>query len=273
MTSVRTDKDMATLDERCRSALGAINGRLLQRYVALLNEGQNPAYAVLKVRRPQDAYLVESSCARGAALQYGWNVITAGVYCSPLNWRCVPSQVTHSDSSQPSIGRPSTALVARTLRKYNKAARRYLASSARAPGTVLNDGDPVAWKGEGRGDAAVLQAPSVHRHRRQLAQSTSPAPTPVRLGRHVLPLPCKRGVMLCPMRAECPMPACSPRRHAARAAVINRDKSVGIVTAVTRGRVCLTLDCLVRRRPQASSSKSKTPSRTRCRPTRRSGSR
>ena len=50
ITSIRNDDDIKSLDERCRSAHIALDGSHLQTYIALLNEGQTPAYAAVKVR-------------------------------------------------------------------------------------------------------------------------------------------------------------------------------------------------------------------------------
>ena len=49
MTSVRGTANLESLDERCRPADIALGEGELQTYVALLNDGQIPAYAVIKV--------------------------------------------------------------------------------------------------------------------------------------------------------------------------------------------------------------------------------
>ena len=49
MTSIRSATDLESLDERCRSAYAALSNGNLHTYIALLNSGQVPAYAVVKV--------------------------------------------------------------------------------------------------------------------------------------------------------------------------------------------------------------------------------
>ncbi len=49
MTSVRSTEDLRDLDERCRSSDIALVDGKSRSYIALLNDGQTPAYAVIKV--------------------------------------------------------------------------------------------------------------------------------------------------------------------------------------------------------------------------------
>ena len=84
------------------------------------------------------------------------------------------SQVIHPVLSKPPLSNPSPAAwPSRTFRDCTMAASRWLDSSADAAGAMLGRG---AWTG--KTEPVVLRMQSLRRHRRQLAQSTSPTPTP-----------------------------------------------------------------------------------------------
>ncbi len=66
---IRNDDDLAGLGKRCRSSVAAITGDSLQTYIALLNEGRSPAYAVLKASL--STFSAEQSSSRAETLVTG----------------------------------------------------------------------------------------------------------------------------------------------------------------------------------------------------------
>ena len=170
-------EDLQDLDERCQSSdIALAEGRS---YIALLNDGQIPAYAVIKVCSSVPS-LIAIAAVELAMLLHCHTAARSSSTEAPTHLLEQPWLHTQVTFQTPLSEAPSAAWASRALRDRSEAASRWLDSAADATGAMLGLTRPAAWKGERRRpQLVILRAPALpRRHRRQLAQSTSPTPTP-----------------------------------------------------------------------------------------------